>query len=147
MHGLKDCILNIVPFLIYQCTVINVKLIMMSLRLLSLLMLCFEKKVVDLNLRFHINCHFIKIIQIIQRPKLVSSFNEKIHCSFSLVKINLTFRLSRNLLQSWSTFFCVILDCSPSNGSLKYTQTCQNDLLSKMTNAESVEANSHTVVT
>ena len=75
------------------------------------------------------------------------SFNEKIHCSFSLVKINLTFRLSRNLLQSWSTFFCVILDCSPSNGSLKNSQTCQNNLLPMTTNVESVEANSHTVVT
>ena len=48
------------------------------------------------------------------------SFFEKAHFSFWLVKSNLTFRLLQNLLQSWSTFFCVSLECTPINRSLKY---------------------------
>ena len=51
---------------------------------------------------------------------LIWSFVEKAHRSFSLVKTSLTFRLLQNLLQSWSTFFCVCLECSPVSGSLKY---------------------------
>ena len=50
-----------------------------------------------------------------------ASFVEKAHRSFSLVKTNLTFRLlQQNLLQNWSTFFCISLECSPINSNLKY---------------------------
>ena len=39
-----------------------------------------------------------------------------------------TFRLLQNLLQSWSVFFCVCLECSPTNGSLKYLILVSNIL-------------------
>ena len=42
------------------------------------------------------------------------------HCSFSLVKTNLILRHLQSLLQSWSTFLCVSLECNPLNGGLKY---------------------------
>ena len=62
-----------------------------------------------------------KLIDNLERYSLLyGSFVEKAHRSFSLVKTNLTFRLLQNLLQSWSIFFCISLECSPINGSLKY---------------------------
>ena len=48
------------------------------------------------------------------------SFAEKEHRSFSLVKTNLIFGLLQNLLQSWSTLYCISLECSPINGSLRH---------------------------
>ena len=63
---------------------------------------------------------------------LFGSFVEKAHHSFLLVKNNLTFRLLQNLLQSWSIFFCISLECSPINSSLKYLISISDSAFSEL---------------
>ena len=54
----------------------------------------------------------------------------KAHRSFSLVKTNLILRHLQSLLQSWSTFLCVSLECNPINGGLKYIILISDSLFS-----------------